>query len=143
MPVRLSLLTLSTLFLVVLLWALPSPSPAQGQYETWDLVVQDDDGWLISLNEVGTRKGITTYKGELAYIFRDNTYGGTASAAWQPSTKVLIITAHDNYPPSPDTISYSFNLTGGTTILSGFYFYVENPRQLNTIGGKVIKGPIL
>jgi hypothetical protein len=104
----------------------------------WDVVIRDQDDWLIYLNVVRRRTGITLYQGELRYTRGPNEYVGAATAFYMIDSALLEITAWDDYP-GYGFISYLFERVGGSGLYGGFQYH-DRPTSGNRVLGDIVSG---
>ena len=113
----------SLLSILLLLLCVPSPSHA------WDVVLEDDDGWRISLNLARTTRPFQFYEGELWFPLRSMaTFRGTAIAFHdRRRDELLIMTVGDIVRESGSSpynyygIMYHFDWVGEGHNLHGTY----------------------
>lgn len=113
----------SLLSILLLLICVPSPSHA------WDVVLEDDDGWRISLNLARTTRSFQFYEGELWFPLRNMaTFSGTAIAFHDKRRdELLIMTVGDIVRESGSSpydyygIMYRFDWVGEGHNLHGTY----------------------
>lgn len=121
---------LTLLAVVIILLISPGRAPAQGQYEGWDLVLEDHQGYLIYLNATGHNNfGDLEYEGVVSVPFMDTVVEGEAYASQinlsgsDPEAVMGIRTEYYLGHGSCSTNLDAYQLTwqGGDT-LTGLYF---------------------
>ena len=113
-----------------------------GERDDYSLIVIDEDHREIRLNVSRRRDTCTSYYGHLWYRLRwRRPYEGACVAVWDEVKDVLLTTAVEELYQEDVHISYSFQFEAdeGESLI-GSYFYPENLRHADNIGGWLEKG---
>jgi hypothetical protein len=116
-----------------------SESPTQRD-RTWDLVVEDDDGWEIFLDVVRDNYYETEWRGELVFG-SSSQFSGPACAYYDKNADLFSMSSKYVFYSSEKTIIYSYKFVD--EVMDGFYFFHKDSGYLgNPIDAWITSGYI-
>ena len=107
----------------------------------WELVIIDEDGWIINLNYSNSYISLTRYVGELSVTSYGQTYIGDAWACYDGEKDTFGISCiYTKYSIDRD-LNYFFSFDGDQ--MEGAYFWgCEENTYIHTIDAEIVSGNI-